>query len=348
MLNVARYAYLQTLVTIHSKQLLSGVHFSYLLKQPIEDILTVLENRGLEKIIKKLNQAKFKLLPAGNMDNLFLSVLLKDAQAIIRSLSGLERDFFIYWLRRFELQNIKTILRGKSLQCSSEQIRSELTQLGDFSILPVDELLDADDIPEILSRLEQTPLAAIARYSRDSFEQKQDVFTVETSINHQYFVGLDKRLKMLRDREQIQLHLLLGRLVDQINLIWLLRYRLSYGLSASHSYFLLAPGGLNLNSKDLIRLSQIEKLEQIYNLLPEKFNTLIQGSDSIHEIELCLEKVLMEVAQSMLRTSSYSLIYAFAYLVIREKQLAQIHALLKGKLLLISNEEISFAVGGGW
>ncbi len=345
MLKVARYAYLQTMIMIFSKRLLNSAEFSHLIPQPFEIILPALKNKGLDDIIQNLTQSHFKLLPAGNMDSLFLSVLLDDARSIIRSLSGYERDIFIYWIRRFELKNIKTILRGKSLQRSKEEVLSELTPLGHFAILPIDDLLNADNIPDILILLEKTPFASIARYGSKSFEQKQDVFTIETAINHQYFTGLNVQLKALSDEEQSLLQPLLGRIIDQTNLIWLLRYRLSYHLSPSHSYFLLVSGGLYLNSKVLVRLSQIKKLDQIFSLLPDEISLLIKDCDSVHQIELSLEKDIIQYASSMLKESVFSLTHAFAYLVLREKQLSQLHALFKGKLLHLSEDEIAFAIG---
>lgn len=345
MLNAAHYAYLQTLVAIFSKRLLSDSLFSSLIRQPLHEILPELKNNGLENIIIKLTKSDLKPLPAGNMDNLFLAVLLDDAQSIIRSLSGHERDFFIFWIRRFELQNIKTILRGKSLQRPKEQILAELTPQNQFSILPIDKLLNADNITEILNQLEKTPFASIASYGSKNFAQKRDVFTIETAINHQYFTVLNDKLEYLSDEDQALLQPLLGRIIDQTNLIWLLRYRLEYDLSASHSYFLLVSGGLYLNHKILIRLSQINKLEQIHDLLPEEINNLIKEADSIFQIELNLEKNTIKTARALLKSKPFSLSHAFAYLILREKQLSQIHTLFKGKLLDLSDNEIAFAVG---
>ncbi len=345
MLKIAHYAYLQTMITIFSKRLLNYAEFSALIQQPIEEILPTLKNKGLDNIIQKLTQSHFKLLPAGNMDNLFLSVLLDDARSIIRSLSGYERDIFIYWIRRFELKNIKTILRGKSLQRSKEEVLAELTPLGHFTILPVDVLLNADNIAEILTLLEKTPFASIARYGSKSFEQKQDVFTIETALNHQYYTGLNKQLRVLSDEEQSLLQPLLGRIIDQTNLIWLLRYRLCYHLSPSHSYFLLVSGGYYLNSKILVQLSQITKLDQLYSMLPNEIGSLIKHCESIHQVELSLEKDIIQYAGNMLKESVFSLTHAFAYLVFREKQLSQLHALFKGKLLHLSDNEIAFAIG---
>ncbi len=346
MLKIAHYAYLQTMIMIFSKRLLNYAEISALIQQPIEKILPTLKDKGLDNIIQKLTQSHFKLLPAGNMDNLFLSVLLEDARSIIRSLSGYERDIFIYWIRRFELKNIKTILRGKSLQRSKEEVLAELTPLGSFAMLPVDVLLNADNISEVLTLLEKTPFAAIARYGSKSIEQKQDVFAIETALNRQYFTGLNEQLRVLSDKEQSLLQPLLGRIIDQTNLIWLLRYRLSYHLSPSHSYFLLVSGGLYLNSKVLVQLSQIKKLDQLYSMLPGKIGSLIKDCESIHQVELNLEKDIIEYAANMLKESAFSLTHAFAYLVFREKQLLQLHALFKGKLLHLSDDEIAFAIGG--
>jgi V/A-type H+-transporting ATPase subunit C len=345
MLRAAHYAYLQTLVAIFSKRLLSDLQFTGLVKQPLKEILPRLKNNGLENIIIKLTQSHYRPLPAGNMDNLFLSILLDDAQSIIRSLSGREREFFIFWIRRFELQNIKTILRGKSLQRPKEQILSELTPLNQFSVLPIDELLNADNITDFLHQLEKTPFASIAYYGSKNFEQKRDVFTVETAINHQYFTVLNDKLNDLSNDDQSLLQPLLGRIIDQTNLIWLLRYRLIYHLSSSHTYFLLVSGGLYLHPKILIQLSQIKELHQIHDLLPNKIKLLLKESDSIHQIELSLERDLIKTAYSMLKTTPFTLAHAFTYLILREKQLSQLHTLFKGKLLDLTDTEIAFAVG---
>jgi len=347
MFKFAHYAYLQTLVAIFSKRLRlhDKASFSSLIHQPLQEILPALKDHKLEPVLKQLTQSHFKSLPAGNMDSLFLNILLNEAQSIIRSLLGTERDFFIYWIRRFELQNIKTILRGKSLQRSKQQIQAELTPFNHFSILPIGSLLSADNIQDILTQLEQTPFASIARYGSKNFEQKRDVFTIETAINHQYFSGLMNQLKYLNNEEQLLLQPLLGRIIDQTNLIWLLRYRISYHLSASHTYFLLISGGLYLNAKILAQLSQITKLEQIYQWLPNEINTLIKDSESLHQIELLLEKEMIQFAGNLLNSKPFSLTHAFAYLLLREKQLYRLHALFKGKLLGLSDNEIAFAVG---
>ncbi|MFK5987020.1 MAG: V-type ATPase subunit [Pseudomonadota bacterium] len=345
MLKVTRHAYLQTRLSIYATRLLTEQQFVSLLKQPLEEILPAVANQGLQKIEKKLIQSHLSLLAAGNMDNLFLSVFLGDAQIIIRSLSGVEHEFFVYWMRRFELKNLKTIIRGKSLQRPVEQIQAELTIIKQFSLLPIETLLNMDSIADILKQLENTSFSSIAHYADSNYEAKEDIFTIETAINHEYFSGLKKRLNKLVIKQQDLIQPLMGSIIDLTNLIWLLRYRLLYGFSSSHCYFLLVSGGLYLNANNLARLSKIENIEQLNDLLPDKISEKIIAFESIHQIELSLEKHIILLARMILKTSSFSLAHVFAYLVLREKQLSQLHALFKGKLLHLPDSEIAIAMG---
>lgn len=375
MSRMARYSYLNTLIAILAQSLFSPRQISQLLPQSLQQLSETLQNRGLANVLEPLSQAGNRLLPAGNMDNLFLSVLLNECRSITRAVSGKEQVFFKDWVRRFELQNIKTILRGKSLNHSVEKIRNELTHMDSFSVLPIDELLHCDDINEILALLNKTPYAAIAGYSQLHYEQKQDLFSVEASINWQYYNGLEKKLRLLASNDKNQIQPLFGAFIDQINLTWLLRYRLIYKLSASHTYFLLVPGGRYLKPAQLMALSRVDSLTQIFPILPENLrqqlrcdksklqqltqkqsNQPLEAStkpqpsaevDNILLIEQCLESHYLQQAYQVLKMQSFSLAKAFAYLLIREKQLFQIHALLKGKLLNLADAQIALAMGEG-
>jgi V/A-type H+-transporting ATPase subunit C len=346
MLKQAHYAYLQTWVSLARQRLWSKTALLALCQQPLAEILPQLANQGLDDIIAQLRHNQLQLLPAGNMDALFLAVLLKEGRSMVRALTGEEREWVIYWLQRFDLQNIKAILRGKSLQHTREQISDKLIPVPYFSHLPLQALLNAEDINETLRQLEHSTFATIARHSRESFTQQPDVFTIETAINHQYYVGLVKRVQKLPTEERARLHRLLGQLLDPINLIWLLRYRLDYGLSASHSYFLLVGGGWQLTAEALTRLVQIESFAQLPELLPPKMRAVLANSPSIQVCELRLEQELMTQANQFLRQTPFGVGHVLAYLLLREKQLKHIHALLKGKLLHLPDEQIRFAIGG--
>ena len=129
----------------------------------------------------------------------------------------------IYWLRQIENRNIKTILRGKAMLRSSRDIESKLFDLGTFTSLPIDDLMHAEDVSEVLRQLEKTCYASLAYYTHEQYEQQKDIFNLETSVDQQFFIGMLRRVNMLESHDKAQMHPLLGRIIDQMNLVRLLQ-----------------------------------------------------------------------------------------------------------------------------
>ena len=99
-----------------------------------------------------------------------LSRLLADLRLIIRPLTGSDRELLIHAIHLYELANLKTIIRGKLAGLARNEIEAELFDLGAFATLPMNELLQTEDAPEALRRLESTPYFGIARQARRTLE----------------------------------------------------------------------------------------------------------------------------------------------------------------------------------
>ena len=63
--------------------------------------------------------------------------------------------------------------------------------------------------------------ATLEAVAHQHYQQKNDVFTAESSINHQFYEGLGKRLQLFSNQDRESIHQLLGLIIDQINLITL-------------------------------------------------------------------------------------------------------------------------------
>ena len=354
-LKSSQYAYMQTMVSMLAKALLQTHEIELLAQQPLDKILQIAQLKALAKIFeeqfntKQSNTIQFNIkqavLPAGKIDQLILQTLCSEAIRIIRPLNADERSFISYWMRRFELQNVKTIIRGKSLNHSSKIIRQQLIQVPYFSYLNLDKLIQKDDISEVLNELKTTPYASISRYALQHFEQSRDVFTAETSINHQFYEGLNKRQYLFAKIDQDNIHQLLGLIIDQLNLIRLLRYRLYYQFSAPQTFFHLISGGLYLKQQQLQQLSNVEKLSQIHEYLPVQYKQYLADCETLQDIEIALEIKIIERAWELMNKTRYSIAQVFIFLVLREKQLSQLHTLIKGKVLSLSQNSIDIALG---
>ncbi len=278
------------------------------------------------------------------LEQALLNNLLDDVKILVRPIGGVARDLLVHWVRRFELGNLKTIIRGRLLGRSAAWIQNELLDVGPFSVLPVADLLQCEDAPEMLRRLETTPYGDIARQARNDFEARNDLFTLDASMDKQYYAVLNSRVCALPASDQQYLRPLLGAIVDRVNLMWLLRYRFVYNLAPAHTYYLLIPAGGALGGELLRTLVQMGSSDEVIRALPPVLFALIEGAATLPELEDRLACEALRRAEGVLHRAVFSIARAFAYLVLREHQLRQVHTIRRGKQLSLEKALIKDAV----
>ncbi len=272
-------------------------------------------------------------------------LLLSEITILLRPLSGASRALVLYWMRKFDLANLKLILRGKLSDESRASLQSQLVNLGQYALLPTESLLRTENTAEFLRVLESTPFKQIAHSVFKIYSERQDLFALDASIEQGYFSGLQQHLEALEKSERDRLLPLVGGLIDQLNLSWLLRYRFTYGLAPAEAYYFTISGGYALDSQQLRALSQLNSVDEVIQQLPPALATRLANIQKISQIERILDRMTLDVAQHLLHRTLFNLARAIAYLHLREKQLSQIRGILKGMVLGLPQEIIREAAG---
>jgi V/A-type H+-transporting ATPase subunit C len=323
----ARYAYLHTRVSLFAGQLLPGHVLSQLMEQTLEDQLQTIKPFALQ--VPMVDQS----LDEKALEQALITRLVDEARRLARPLTGSAREMIAYWVRRFEMANLKLILRAMATGRAAEEIRGDLLDLGSMAALPVDSLIHAEDTAELLRRLEQSVYADMARRARGIYEEQRELFAVEATLDREYFTGLAKRANALPDEDGRDLRRLTGALIDEVNLLWLLRYRHVYGMEPAHVYYLLVPAGRHLDSKTLLSLVQLGGVEEVVRELPAALGGLMPGATGVAEVEAAMRREAAGVARRVLHHTTFNLARPCAYLLLRERQLWQIQGALKGARL---------------
>lgn len=344
---VARYAYLNTLVSALSGRLLSAGQLRDLVEQSATDAMVLLRAAGLAAI--SLEEGEDRPLEQGIVDT-----LLAEAQRLIRSLGSEAQELISYWMRRFEISNLKAVVRGKLSGRPKEALQADFIDIGAMAALPLNTLMEAEDAQEMLSCLERTPYASIAHQARAVYGEhyalpaqgeSREWFLIEATIDREYYAGLEQRVTAIPDElDRRYLQFLVGHLIDQINLVWLLRYRFAYHLAPPLTYFLLGPGGYHLSSQHLLALVRAENFEEALRGLPAPLAPLVAGAASASEVEDRMGRHLLGVAQFILKRTSFNLGRALAYLFLREKELFHLYGVIKGRSLQLGPHLIHRAV----
>lgn len=339
-------AYLNTRVSLYAGRLWLDEDFDALLRVSDAELEDMLGERGLAQLAAGFGDPEQSrpLNDPLSLEQRIIAQTLDETRVLIRPLNGVARGFLIYWTARFEVTNVKTLLRGKMTGERPATLLSRLTPMGSFGRLDNHELAHAEDVGELLRRLEAGPYAGIVRQARRAFEQSHDPFNLDAALDRAYYEGLVQRAKSLEGCAGAGFRNLMGTLIDRINLVWLLRYRFNYNLPPAQVYFLLVGSHYSLTGARLRELAALGGLESVLAELPQEWRSRLAPAHDIPGVFAIMERIGAESARNELRSSSPAISRAFAYLILRERDLRSVRAVLRGRHLGLSGADIRLAL----
>ena len=179
------------------------------------------------------------------------------------------RGLLKQYASRYELLNIKALVRGKIGQLPNEEIERSLFNLPGFLSLNHQDLLNTDNVPELLRRLKNTRYRGLAVQALRQYEERPDPFLLDATLDQQFYSELIGRAQLLTSTDRAEILELIGRIVDRHNLVWSLRYRFNYGLQASEVLYLAIDGGRVLSRTHLQQILRADTLNEAIRHLPE-------------------------------------------------------------------------------
>lgn len=332
-------AYLNTRVSLYSGSLWQGKDFDALIGVPDADVADALTERGLPQLATGFsNQDPLSL------EQRIIAEILDETRVLIRPLTGDARNFLIFWTERFEISNVKTLLRGKMTGEKPASLLARLTPMGTFAKLDVQDLVHAEDVTELLRRLEAGPFAGIVRQARRAFEDSHDPFILDAALDRGYYEGLARRGQALESNTSPAFRRLMGSLIDRINLVWLLRYRFNYNLPPAQVYFLLVASRYGLPSSRLRQLAALGSVEEILAALPDALRIEMLGVSEISLVFARMDRMSAELEGKVLHSGAPAIARALAFLMLRERDLRSVRAVLRGRHLGLPKGDIQRAV----
>jgi V/A-type H+-transporting ATPase subunit C len=339
MSSAASQAYLNTRVSVMSTRLFDPTLIAALLRQGMDELaerfaLTPLldEHLGIRAKNRAIEQA-------------LIQTLLAELNILVRPMSTAGRALALNWGRKYALSNLKTLIRGKLYDLDQKEIRDNLYELPPNVRLPKrDDLFRSENVLELLRQLEQGPYSLIARQAREIYEQKREPFALEATIDQRYFAGLAHQVMQFHDDNLRPLRELVGACLDRIDLLWLLRFRFSYGFSPSESFYQLVPSFRLLHRERLLALVELESFEQVIAAVPPPLDQLLAGSANLIDVQKRMGRYMCDEALRILHYSQSGIARALAYLILREMDLQMLFALIQGRLLKLPEELVNIAV----
>ncbi|WP_163194361.1 V-type ATPase subunit [Clostridium thermarum] len=165
---------------------------------------------------------------------------------------------------RFEVEDIKIILRGKYIERENDELLNMLNFQCSLSTVDYNELLQANSVGEVVEKLRGTVyFKHIANLVKDV--EKEGLFQIEMALDFVYFIMLRKFMKKLPKEDRDVIRKLNGTYADLLNIQWIFRGIKYYKLKPEILFNYTIYDGWRLKKEDIKALCYSGDLKEFYN-----------------------------------------------------------------------------------
>jgi V/A-type H+-transporting ATPase subunit C len=242
-------------------------------------------------------------------------------------------------LGRWDLFNIKTIIRGKHMKLSAEEIEESLFAVGLFSAVDLSALCREQDARAVADTLVTwaVPYSEPLRAAMPEYMRTNDLSLLELALDKYYFEWAAGRLSGKGPNARLT-RKLLGVQTDAINLLTVFRLQKADVEGIDIERFFL-PGGLNVSKDLFLALAPLSDVDEVVDRLkrtpygmqldPVVINYIEEGSISV--FERALEDFVMRKALAAGRGDPLGVGIVIGYLWAKQNEITNLRIIVKGK-----------------
>lgn len=272
----------------------------------------------------------------GRVESALWQYLVQAYRAPLPFLRGGPRALVDGLWRRFEVDNLKTVLRTVGRDAAPARIRASLIPLGPASTLPWEDLTDANSIVAAIDRLGSTRYGRVLGQALERYRREERLFVLEVALDLFYYRYLVQLLNGLSGRDRSEAERFVGTRVSSQNLLWAYRYRVHFGLSPEEILNYTLGGGLRVDAavvRDIATGAPVyEVVTAIWDRRLPDLDRLAGRPDAeaLSELELIFWRYLYAEAAKTLRRYPLHLGVVLAYEVLLESEVRDLVVLVEG------------------
>jgi V/A-type H+-transporting ATPase subunit C len=307
-----------------------------------EDVYTRMLQMGVPAIARYLGEREYKaqILALGarydGVDLVEMATRNRLAAVFTQILEFSEghlRTMIAGYLGRWDVWNVKTILRGMSYGATQEEIFEDLVPAGSFSEAFLQELIALETIEEVLARLEGTIYHEAFQRLETDIEEMKGLAEYEDELAMLYYGNLQAAIPPTTEPNKL-FRLFVQKEIDILNLKTLLRLW-TEKVKPEREVFL--PGGLELAVADLKALLDVDLQRLDARLGAYSFYSDIR--EGLRDVEgrgvgqllRTLEKHHLKEASRYSHLHPLSILPVLDYVVSLEREVENLRIIARGK-----------------
>ncbi len=267
---------------------------------------------------------------------------------ILRFMKGDESEKYIkILLGRWDVQNIKTILRGKNIHIPSAEILECLIPAGELDDTTMIELLKQPDVKSVIDLLATWSISYAKPLTRafKEYSETRDLSLLEYAIDRFYYNNALRAVKGESYDDRLVREMVMTE-IDVTNIKTVLKM-IRDKIDAEEVRGYLIEGGLSLDTEKLLTMVRTGTMEGAVKLLettPYSFlskvpdDTLKAGKISVLEKEL--EKYLIKLGISRFLGDPLSIAIPIGYIWAKYNEITNIRIIARWKTADVPEKEL--------
>lgn len=327
-----------------------------------EKLMDLLSARTTIELIREIYPEKLGETPPAQprfIEKKLVETYLTDLIRIKNGLGkGKESDLIDLLIDRYNLQNLKIILKFWNANRKSRRSVSELTQEIDFYLiqkagdLNMDNLLSASDFDDFIHALPDEKYSNAAKKASRFYYKLHNTFYVELAFDVAYLKALWEQIDKLRKDDRTIAQRIYGTEMDWHILSWIWRLRKNYKLPNEQISYFFDSDFYQLNKSTLKTIINQDGLDEIVDEFPIAYRHEFRKglNDERYTTDDYLWTDLFREARKITPLNLFNLGLIICYTVFKRVELMNLFRLIQGMKYELPKHKIkqSFIPLGDW
>ena len=264
--SIVRFAAVNAKVKALEGKFLSDEQYSELMEcKNYKDAIAYLKDKtSYHEVLSGYNADE---IHRGKLEQILKRSYMKSFDKLSHYFNGAYKSIFNVLFMKFEIEDLKAILRGKYIGKSNDDLKDFMTAQGRLNNFDYGSIIKAKDVASAIENLKGTlyykhlaPLAAGVG--------KEGLFRIETSLDFIYFSFARKCLNKIDKEDREIMHRIIGTECDLLNIRWIYRGKFYYKLNPEEL--------LNYTIYDSYKIKREELKKLCYAHDEDEFNDIIK------------------------------------------------------------------------
>jgi V/A-type H+-transporting ATPase subunit C len=338
----APYIYVCTRMRVRKSKLIPREEYMRMLNMSLPEIIRVIQETEYKQEIDELGTV-FKGI---DLIEVALSWnLAKEYQKIQEITPGNLKEFTRAYLRRWDIQNILTILRGKSQGENVGKIKEILIPAGSLDRVFLDRLLAEESPERIIDGLKGNRMYPVISREYPAAKDSGSFSHMENELYKQFFSEIISEAESgLKGGKQFLDFIRFD--IDIRNIKTLFRLRADNFEEDARDMFIA--GGI-LSAADFAQLNSIRDQGEFIELLKSRIRNKfllalldeLRDKKAVRDVEVRLTRVQLEQMESISKLNPFSIHPILVYLEKKKYEVINLRALARGKESKLPSEKIA-------